>query len=150
MRGMERERVRLAGASFLTLAFRREYDYDGLREYLQVLDGFSDEADAVHEVERLAEQHLAAALAEPGHGRYQWRHDVSSNNKRFKANHDSALVQCVYRRSFEVLNDSGYDSKQFQFEVLRMDPRAAFVPDLVRYFDAEAEWVQYFISKGKE
>ena len=149
-RGIERERVRLFGSSFLTLAFCQDYDLDGLMEYLQLLEGSSDEATAIHSVDQRTEQALAASLAEPSYANYKWHHDVSRNNDRFKAKHESSLVRCIHLRSFKVLNDSGYDSKYFQFEVLRVDQPAVFWPDLFSYYDAESEWVAYFISKGEE
>ncbi len=149
-RGIEREKSRLSGLSFLTLTFRQEYDYDGLTENLQLLEGFSDEATAVHYVEQLTEQALSASLAVPSYGNYRWRHDPSRDNECFKAKHESSLVRCVYLRSFKVLNDSGYDSKYFQFEVVCVDYPSVFGPDLLTYYDAEPEWVAYFISKGEE
>lgn len=149
-RGIERERIRLSGSSFLTLTFRQEYDLEGLTQYLQLLQGFSDEATAIHYVERLAEQNLSASLAEPSYGKYKWRHDASRDNKRLKAQHESSLVQCLYLRSFEVLDGSGYDSKGFQVEVLRVNHLAVLGPDLFTYLDAENQWVCYLISKGKE
>jgi len=149
-RGIERERIRLIGLSFLTLTFRQEYDYDGLMEYLQLLEGFSDEATAIHYVEQLTEQTLSASLEEPSYGNYKWRHDASRDNERFKAKHESSLVRCIHLKSFKILNDSGYDSKYFQFEVLGVNYPAVVGSDLFTYFDAEAEWVDYFISKGEE
>ncbi len=149
-RGIERERSRLSGLSFLTLAFRQAYDYDGLSENLELLEGFSDEAVAIHYVEQLTEQALSASLAAPGYGNYVWRHDPSRDNQRFKANHESSLVRGVHFRSFKVLNDSGYDSKYFQVEVVRVNYPAVFGPDLLTYYDAESEWVAYFVSKGEE
>ena len=149
-RGMERERNRLSGLSFLTLTFRQEYDYDGLMEDLQLLKGFSDEATAIHYVEQLTEQALSASLAAPSYGNYRWRHDPSRDNERLKAKHESSLVRCVHLRSFKILNDSGYDSKHFQFEVVCVNHPSVFGPDLLTYYDAESEWVAYFISKGEE
>jgi hypothetical protein len=148
--GIERERIRLFGLSFLTLTFRQEYDYDGLTEYLHLLEGFSDEATAIHYVEQLTEQTLSASLAEPSYGNYKWRHDTSRDNERFKAKHESSLVRCRHLTSFKILNDSGYDSKYFQFEVLRVNHPAVLGPDLFTYYDAESEWVAYFISKGED
>jgi hypothetical protein len=37
LRGMERERSRLKGSSHLAMTFRREYDLDGLTEYLEIV-----------------------------------------------------------------------------------------------------------------
>ena len=149
-RGIERERTRLFGLSFLTLKFRQEYDYDGLMEYLELLEGFSDEATAIHYVDQLTEQTLSASLAEPSYGDYKWRHDASRDNERVKAKHESSLVRCIHLRSFRITLDSGYDIKYFQFEVLCVNYPAVLGPDLFSYYDAESEWVDYFKSKGKK
>jgi len=149
-RGIERERNRLSGLSYLTLTFRQDYDCDGLMEDLQLLEGFSDEATAIHYVEQLTEQTLSASLAAPSYGNYRWCHDPSRDNERFKEKHETSLVRCVHLRSFRVLNYSGYDSKYFQFEVVYVNYPSVFGPDLLTYYDAELEWVAYFISKGEE
>ena len=145
MLGIERERMRFFGLPFVTLIFRQEYDYDGLTVYLQLLEGFSDEANAILHIEQLAEQSLSESLAEPSDGKYKWRHDVSRDNERFKAKHESSLVRGIHLNSFKILNDSGYDTKYFQFEVLRVNHPAVLGPDLFMYFDAEDEWASYLI-----
>ncbi len=149
-RGIESEESRLCNSSFLTLTFRQEYDYDGLMEYLELLEGFSDEATAIQYVEQVTAQNLSASLAEPGYGNYRWRHDASRDDERFKTNRESPLVRCRHLRSFKILNDSGYDSKYVQFEVLCVNPAAVLGPELFAYYDAESEWVGYFISRGEE
>ncbi len=150
-RGMERERRRLSGSAFLALAFRQEFDYDGLTCYLELLQGFRDEAAAIHAVEEAAGQALSRALTAPSYSPHRpWRRDPARNNQRFVEKHESPLVRGVHLRSFRVLNDSGFDSIYFQFEVLRVDDPSAIGPDLLSYFDAESEWVDYFISKGQD
>lgn len=149
-RGIERERIRLFGLPFLTLTFSQDYDMDGLMEYLQLLEGFSDEASAIHYVEQLTEQTLSASLGKPGYGNYKWRHDASRDNERVKAKHESSLVRCIHLKSFRITLDSGYDIKYFQFEVLCVNLPAVVGPDLLTYYDAQNEWEDYFISKGKE
>jgi len=149
-RGIERERVRLFGLPFLTLTFRKEFDYDGLMEYLQLLEGFSDEATAIHYVEQLTEQTLSASLVAPSYGDYIWRHDASRDNECIKARHEGSLVRCIHLRSFRITLDSGYDIKYFQFEVLCVNHPGVLGPDLFSYYDAESEWVDYLKSKGKE
>jgi hypothetical protein len=150
-RGIERERTRVSGSNYLALTFRREFDYDGLMEYLQLLNGFSDEVTAIHYVDELAAQALSTSLTAPSYGeRRRWRHDPSRDNERFKDKHESPLVWGVHLRSFKTLNDSGFDSIYFQFEVVRVNDPSVIGPDLLSYLDAESEWVDYFISKGKD
>ena len=149
-RGIELERNRLAGASYITLAFRREFDFDGLTEYLDLTEGFSELSAAVRFVNDLAMRTLPPALAEPGYGHYTWRHDARRDNERFIAGHESTLVKCSYLRSFRVLTDSGYDSKYFQFEVLTISSPMIVGAPLFSYLMQEQEWVCYFVAKGSE
>lgn len=148
-RGIEREKARLHGSTFLALLFRQEYDYDGLTERLELLKGFPNEASAVQYVEQLAAQELATSLGEPGSCGNAWRRNASREDKRFKPNREGARVRCAKLRSFEIKKDTGYDSKRVQFEVLHVDPVETVGSELLAYFDAESEWVDYFISKGK-
>ena len=46
--------------------------------------------------------------------------------------------------------EHGYDIKKFRFDVLRVNLPEVIGPDLLTYCDAESEWVDYFLSKGKE
>ena len=150
-RSIERERIHLFGLPFLTLTFRQDYDMDGLEEDLQLLEGFSDEANAIHYVEQLTEQTLSASLREPVYRNWnKWRHDAPRDNERFKANHESPLVRCIHLRSFRITRGTGYDIKCFQFEVLRVNLPEVVGPDLFTYYDARFEWQDYLISKGKE
>jgi hypothetical protein len=150
-RGLERERTRLSGSALLALAFRQEFDYDGLTCYLELVKGFRDEAAAIHSVEEAAGQALSTALTAPSYSQHRrWRRDPSRDNERFTEKHESPLVRGVHLRSFKVLNDSGFDSIYFQFEVVRVSDPSVIGPDLLSYFDAESEWVDYFISKGKD
>jgi hypothetical protein len=146
-RGIEREKARLSGLPYLGLMFRREFDYDGATEYLELLRGFSDQGAAVHYAEELAAQILADSLAESP----DWRVDTSWDNARVKPAHDGASVQCAHLRSFRVFDgSSGFNSKYFQIEVLCVDPLDGVGQNLFAYLDAGDEWVSYFISRGKE
>lgn len=149
IRGVEREKIRLAGSTYLALLFRREYDYDGLTKYLQILEGFTDESAAVDYVNQVAERTLVVLLSVRENGNRRWFHDVSCNGIRFVENHDSPLVQGVHMKSFRVRYSLGYDSKYFQFEVLRVRNPVVIGPDLFGYFDEEGAWAHYLIERGR-
>ena len=135
----------------LTLSFRQEFDYDGLMDFLELLEGFSDEVTAIHYVEQLSEQTFSTSLALPAsYGNYKWHHDETRDNEHFKANHENSFIQCIFLRSFKILTNSGFESKYFQFEVIFVKLPEIIGPDLFNYFDAEDEWVDYFESKGNE
>lgn len=151
LRGIERENVRLDGTTFITLSFRQEYDYDGLEESMELLEGFSDETSAIDYVEQLTTKTLKETLTEPYEwGNSTWRHDSPNDNMRFKAGQKNSFVECVYLRSFEATLDTGYNTKKFQFEVLRVTLPRVIDISLFMYCDAEEEWVRYLMSKGKD
>lgn len=163
-RGIEREKARLTGSTYLTLLFRNEYDIDGLLKHLNLLEGFTDEETAVSYIDRLAEQTLKEELDGKGWSLSKvWRHEVDQDNKRFRRKKDNPRVQGVYLRSFKIKGDSGVESKYFQFEVLRIGGGEGIGPDLFGYFDEAAneyasdsswhfgvvhEWTSFFIGKG--
>lgn len=147
--GIERERARLKGFPFITIEFSKEFDYDGLNEDLKLHAGFMDAASAIDYVNQNVEQTMATLLAEPRDDYWKWRHDLSSDNERFKSNHECDLVRGVHLRSFKLLSKSPYDSIYFQLEVLHVSDNAAFGPDFFSYFDADWEWWHYMMSKGE-
>ncbi|TFH34608.1 MAG: hypothetical protein E4G99_09155 [Anaerolineales bacterium] len=149
-RGIECERARLFGLSFITLRFVQDYDYDGVAESLQLLEGFSDEARAIQYVDQMAEQALTASLAEPRWRSSDWHLYVSSDYLRIQPDQEGSLVRCVHQRSFKMTLEHGFELKNFRFEVLCVELPEVIGPDLFTYCDAEAEWVDYFISKGEE
>lgn len=164
-RGIESEKSRLAGSAYLTLLFRKEYDIDGLLDYIDLLDGFSDEADAIGYIDRLAEQTLKEELESGNWLSRIRRHEADQDNKRFQRRRDNPQVRGVYLRSFAIRGDSCFESKYFQFEVLRIGGGEVIGPALFDYFDEAAnehapdpswafgvtrQWTSFFIGKGKE
>lgn len=70
-RGIEREKekARLSGELFVTLATREDYYYDGIDTSLELLESFSDRSLAVLHAVESAEKALENALADPNYGR---------------------------------------------------------------------------------
>ena len=149
MRGLEREKARLLGLPFITFCFKQAYDYDGLTESLELLEGFSEQANAIAYLDQLTEESLAEALLEPGLGNSKWQDNVLRDNLFVKPCLPESVVQGIYHRSFELSLDTGYDKKNFMFEVLHISIVDAIGTDLFNYRDAESEWVNYFMSKGR-
>jgi hypothetical protein len=147
--GLRRERARLGNRPFVTLVFRQDYDSDGLAETLELLESFSDQAAAVHFAEKAAETALAAALAAPSYGQYRWRlDDPQGASSRFKRGPAGTTAASVHSRTFKLVNGSGYDSKHFQFEVIRVTGGEVIGPALFSFVNAEPEWTSFLISKG--
>jgi hypothetical protein len=149
LEGLRRVRARLGNRPFVALVFRQDFDSDGLGGTLELLESFSDRAAAVDFVEKAAETALAAALAEPSYGPYRWRlDDPPGASSRFKRGPAGTAVASVHSRTFKLVNGSGYDSKHFQFEVVRVTGGEAVGPALFTFIDAEPEWTSFLSSKG--
>ncbi len=155
-RGIEAEKSRFSGYRYLALVYRREIDYDGLLEFLELPEGFADEAEATlypdHWYDRVLSEVIAAANAD-SHSLYKSRHDASSDGERFERfahppRRDKSLVRCLNLRSFQYTADTGYDKRYFQCETLAFAHSEIIGPDLFDYFPLEDEWKSYFIELG--
>lgn len=149
-RGIEKENERFKGSSFIVLCFRQEYDYDGLNEYLDLLDGFADKKDAFLFAAKSCDHALREAITQPSYGNYQWCADSTQSNKRFVPGYENQWVKCVYLQSFKVANGSGYDFNYYQFEVLQIDSPQVVGEALFSYLQQKSEWVSYLIDKGQQ
>lgn len=148
--GIERENDRLNDSLFIVLLFHRELDYDGFTDYIELLEGFSEEKDVISFVDKICENSLSLAIAKPSYGKYQWSIDSSSNNKRFDSRHENQFVKCVHFRSLKLVNGSDYDAIYYEFEALKIVNPQTVGPALFDYLQEETEWVNYLIKKGKE
>ena len=157
-RGIEAERTRFSGCRHLALVLRREIDYDGLIEFLELPEGFADETEATaypdHWYDRTLPEVIAKANAD-SHSLYNWRHDASRDGERFETlahppRRDPSVVRCLNLRSFQCTADTGFDKRYFQCETLAFAHPEIIGPDLFDYLPLEDEWTSYFLSKGEE
>lgn len=148
--GIERENDRLNDSLFIVLLYRRELDYDGFTDYIELLEGFPEKKDVIPFVDLSCEAALSLAIAKPGYGNYQWSIDSSSNNKRFDSRHENQFVKCVHFRSFKLVNGSDFDAIYYEFEALRIVNPQSVGPALFDYLQEESEWINYLLKKGKE
>jgi len=148
-RGLERERERLRGKPFVVIATRHEFDYDGLAEYVELLDGFSAEDRAVEYAERSAEVARRSTLAEPSCGRYRWQVVEGAWSPLFDDRQDCEHVRRVFRERLKMANGSGYESKYFEFDVLHVSATEIVGPELFAYLGTESEVTWYLIRLGE-
>ncbi len=149
LRGMERERSRLKGSSHLVMIFRREYDLDGLTEYLEILRGFVAEDSAIQYADSWIENSLDATKKTLEQETHEWHIDPVSTDARFKAGIDSERVHGRHLRSFKARKKSGFVSLYMQLEVIHIQDPNVIGPDLFAYFDAEWEWQSFLIDRGR-
>jgi len=148
MRGIERENDRLAGMPFVAFEFVRDVDYDGLTEALQLIEGFSNETEAVEYVDWLAEASLAAEIAKSRWNSPDWRLSIRRDHLRPPDAPEYAPVRCVHQRSLQLSMEHGYDSKESRFEVLAVSEPNVVGPALFAYCDAQEEWTSFLAARG--
>jgi len=149
LRGIEAEKSRLLGATHLVMEFRSEFDIDGLTEYLTIHGGFTDAKaadDFSHECIEARKKEITRQL---GDGKNDWVLDPSILQERRKACHGNDHVTGLKLLSWKAKNRHGFSSIYLQIEVVRIRDHDVVGKELLRYWDAESEWVSYFIDCGR-
>ncbi len=149
-RGIEREKDRLIGKPFVVVMTCQVLDYDGLTGELALLEGFTDKATAIQYAQTRATATLAQALAEPPPwGDHGWRLVEDSALPRSYRRRPTATIASVFTRRLEVATGTGYDCKQFEFDVLHVAAAEIVGPELFCFLDAEGDWTSYLIERGR-
>jgi hypothetical protein len=148
-RGIKREKERFREKPFVLLSLRREFDYDGLWDYLELIEGFCDQAAAKLSARRHAEVALDRALAKPSYGGYQWHKVEPRQWSFFHRKTTSDAIQSVFTERFTVTNGSGFDSIYFEFEVLHVRTPDVIGSELFCFIDAESEWASFLVRRGE-
>lgn len=149
LRGIEAEKSRFQGAMYLVMEFRSEFDIDGLTEYLTIHRGFADAKtadDFSYECINLRRNEITAQL---GDGAHDWFLDPDIRQERRKACHDNEQVAGLKLASWKAKNRHGFSSIYLQIEVVQIRDQDVVGKELLRYWDAESEWVSYFIDCGR-
>lgn len=150
LRGIEAEKSRLHGATHLVIEFRSEFDIDGLTEYLTIIHGGFTDAKAAddfgHECIDARKKEITTQL---GDGRDDWVLDPGILQERRKACHDNEHVTGLKLLSWKAKNRHGFASIYLQIEVVQIRDQDVVGKELLRYWDAESEWVSYLIERGR-
>jgi hypothetical protein len=149
LRGIEAEKSRFQGAKYLVMEFRSEFDIDGLTEYLTIHRGFADAKtadDFSYECINLRRNEITAQL---GDGVHDWFLDPDICRERRKVGHDNDAVTELQLLSWKAKNRHGFSSTYLQIEVVQIRDEDVIGKELLRYWDAESEWVSYFIDCGR-
>lgn len=149
LRGIEAEKSRLHGATHLVIEFRSEFDIDGLTEYLTLHRGFTDAKtadDFSHACINVRRNEITTQL---GEGKHDWVLDPEIRQERSKICHDNDQVAGLTLLSWKAKNRHGFSSIYLQIEVVQIRDQGVVGKELLRYWDAESEWVSYFIDCGR-
>jgi hypothetical protein len=148
-RGIDAEKSRFHGAKYLVLEFRSEFDIDGLTEYLTIHGGFNDfkaANDFSHECVHARKNEITAQL---GDDKDDWVFDLAILEERRKTCHDNDHVAGQRLLSWKAKNRHGFSSIYLQIEVVQIQDQDVIGKELLGYWDAESEWVSYFIERGR-
>lgn len=147
-RGKELENDRLKKTPYIVLVFKREYDYDGLSESIDLIERFSEKTEAIHFADSYCLKQMEISITKSSYGNNKWRVVSESENERFVSGFTNENVNCIYLRSNKVKDGSGYNSLYLQVEVLSVNTSEIIGPQLFSYLQTEWEWVNYLMEKG--
>lgn len=149
LRGIEAEKSRLHGTTHLVIEFRSEFDIDGLTEYLTIHGGFTDAKaadDFGYECIDARKKEITTQLSD---SKDDWVLDPGILQERRKACHDNDHATGLKLLSWKAKNRQGFSSIYLQIEVVQIRDHDVVGKELLRYWDAESEWVSYFIERGR-
>ena len=149
LRGIEAEKSRLHGATHLVVEFRSEFDIDGLTEYLAIHGGFTDAKAADNFSYECIEARKKEIATQLGDDKDDWLLDPGVLQERRKSSHDNDHVAGLKLLSWKAKNRHGFSSIYLQIEVVQIRDQDVIGKELLRYWDAESEWVSYFIERGR-
>lgn len=149
LRGIEAEKSRLHGATHLVLEFRSEFDIDGLTECLAVHRGFNGAKAAEDFGRECIHKRRNEITTQLGDDKDYWVLDPEIRQERRKASHDSDLVTGLKLLSWKAKNRCQFSSTYLQIEVVLIRDQNVIGKELLGYWDAESEWVSYFIDCGR-
>jgi len=149
LRGIEAEKSRLHKATYLVIEFRSEFDIDGLTEYLTIHGGFTDAKAADVFSHECINARVNEITAQFGDYKDDWVLDPDILQERRKASRDNDQVVGLKLLSWKAKNRHGFSSIYLQIEVVQIRDQDVIGKALLRYWDAESEWVSYFIECGR-
>jgi hypothetical protein len=147
-RGIDKERERFHGKPFVVVATSYYVDYSNSGIRIQLIDGFSTEDEAVSCALKNAEDAVKRTKAIKAYDTYEWEVVYWPCMISMTEREDSEHVQ---RRFYEIISltcDSGYDYKQFVFEVLYVDAAETIGPELLMYLGESHELFSFFGDQG--
>ena len=147
--GLRSESLRLEGCRHILIEFRKEFDIDGLTEYVDILEGFLNESSAGDYADLTLTARMAEVLARTGLGTRSWQVDNSKLDQRFKEKNESKCAKSGSLRSFRATNGSGFDIVYVQLEIVQVCCKPILGEDVFSFYDASGEWISYLIEKGR-
>ena len=150
-RGIAREKERFQNKPFILYSLVRDSDYDSAdMDYLELIEGFTDQASAIRQSRTHAGEALSRALAETGYGSLPWRQVYHTWGPVLPVeNKKSDVLKRVFEERFKVASRTGYYSMYYSFEVLHVRTLDIIGPELFCFIDAEWAWISFLTGRGE-
>ena len=148
MTGISCERERLGCRRFLAILNQKEYDIDGLTDWIFLLESFDRQDDARAYIDRTARSLRERQLAVPHEFGMPW-HLHSEDEIQFLSQPEAASwahpIRVIADRTY-ALRASPYDTKYNCFRVIGTFPNEIVGDRLITFVNEQSELWSYFFS----
>ena len=146
-RGMDKEKARFIGKSFVVLKWRGLFDYDLYWNDCKFLEGFDDKFAALEYARQQVEIALTLALQEPDH---PWQLVSRTTPSSHPLRPDTCTICSVFSESFKVNDGTAYFSREVEIEVLHVSDNEIIGASLLSFLERESSSLtSYFIERGE-
>lgn len=146
--GLQAERRRLQKKSYVVVASRDLYDYDGLSQYVDLVEAFPSQEQALAFAHQASKAALDEALDTPSYGNYKW-HQVDGSPPLFFTRYEQPQVHVIGSERLHLENGSGFDLLYIEHLVLHIQASEPLGNELFAYLGAEYEVMKYLSRQGE-
>lgn len=146
--GLDAEHSRLGRRRFAVVLYQQVYDYDGLTDFVFLLDSFDTQSEAIACVESNARNLLATQTAQPDSLGDRWTLESEGDMRSLPKPTGKHLLRALHDRTYK-LRAGPYDTKYNCFRAI--GPFADFVvcDQLFEFINAQHELWSYFVKTGE-
>lgn len=146
--GLQAERRRLQENSYVVVASRHLYHYDGLSQYVDLVEAFPSKELALAFAHQASKAALEEALDTPTYGSYKW-HQVEGWSTLFFTRYKQPQVHVIGSERLHLENGSGFDLLYIEYLVLHIQASEPLGNELFAYLGAEYEVMAYLSKQGE-
>lgn len=146
--GLDAERSRLGRRKFVVVFYQNEFDFDGLTDYVFLLDSFDDQSEAIACVASQAQNLQATQTAQPDSRGLQWVLESDGGTWYIPNPTGKHLLSVLHDQTYK-LRAGPYDTKYNSFRAI--GPFADFVvcEQLFEFVNSRFELWSYFVEIGE-
>ena len=147
-RGLRIERRRLGGRRFLAVASQQRFDFDGLTEYVYLLESFADQSDAESYVEDLSVSLRREVVGRKlRYGNWTWQVESEGHMPALACAGAASSLRVLFDRTFKV-RASDYDALYTCIRVIGPFRERIVDGALLEFFKSSHELWSYFMDIG--